>query len=126
MCESSCSAGELLDISVPCGKCGGPVGFGAKKCVKCGTKPSRDARAALRARLLASSDEFRELDAHVDSASVVLLLIALLHFAYGLIAFVVSQRAPVLSAADTTEAGALLGENLAIAGHLPRVLGIRA
>jgi hypothetical protein len=105
----------MLDISIPCEQCGGPIGFGLKKCGKCGTAPSRDARAALRARLMASSDEFRELDQHIGSASIVLMLIALLHFAYGSIAFVVSQRVPVVTAADMTEAGTLLAQNLAIA-----------
>ena len=102
----------MIDVSVPCVKCGQPIRFGVSRCAGCGTKPSPDARAALHERLAASSADYRDLQEHVSSARTVLLILAAVYVGYGTLSFFAQQTAPVLTPEDAALARAELLESL--------------
>jgi hypothetical protein len=82
----------MLEVTVPCEKCGKPVGFGSRTCRECGAPLSAAAKAALHARLLTSSNDYRELQNQVSSARTALLVASLMYLAVGLIASLASWR----------------------------------
>jgi len=104
----------MIDVSIPCEKCRQPVRFGPAKCPACGNVPSRDARLALRERLVASSADFRELQDQISSARTVLLILAAVYAGYGLLGFLAQARDLVSTAEDTALAIAGLVENILI------------
>jgi hypothetical protein len=73
---------RMLDVSLPCEGCGEAVGFGHRKCVRCGLRLSSAARSALRARLEASSEDYRELQAQILSGRTVLLVASLAYLGF--------------------------------------------
>lgn len=77
----------MLEVSVPCERCHAPVRFGQSTCARCGAKPSRDAKAALHARLAASSDDYRVLQDHISAGRTALLVATLVYVVLGAIAF---------------------------------------
>jgi hypothetical protein len=103
----------MLEISVPCQRCGSALRFGESRCKSCGSAPSRDVARALHERLLAASTDYRELQDNVSSTRAVLLIIALIHAASGVIAFVAQARSAFLPD-EMVEARARLAENLLI------------
>lgn len=98
----------MLEITVPCRSCGAPLGFAQSKCGGCARAPSRAERAALRARLSASSEDFRALDDQVSAARTVLLMVGLAYLAQAIFGLVFSRRAaftdPELDAAALAQA----------------------
>jgi len=88
----------MLDVNVPCGSCSAPIRFRDRVCPACGARVSPDLRSALEARLEASSADFRELKEHVGSASLVLLIVGLLHLGIGALIFIVERRADMVPA----------------------------
>lgn len=93
----------MLDVSVPCGSCSAPIRFRDRVCPACGARVSPDLRSALEARLEASSADFRELKENVGSASLVLLILALLHLGLGVLVFIVERRADLMPAEHGTD-----------------------
>jgi hypothetical protein len=81
----------MLLVTVPCEKCGAPLGFGLRKCPRCRAAVSRDARRALHARLAASSEDYRDLQNQISSARAALLVASLMYLVVGVIAFVGSS-----------------------------------
>jgi len=73
---------RMLDVSLPCEGCGEAVGFGHRKCVRCGLRLSSAARSALRARLEASSEDYRDLQAQILSGRTVLLVASLAYLVF--------------------------------------------
>jgi hypothetical protein len=69
-------------VSVPCEGCGEAIGFGQRKCKRCGQRLSGAARSALHARLAASSEDYRDLQAQILSGRTVLLIAALAYLAF--------------------------------------------
>lgn len=102
----------MLEVSVPCAGCGGPVGFGQSKCRACGVALSRDARLALHERLTASSSDYRELQDNISSARTVLLVIAVIYIAIGIIGYVVHGRSLVNSPEEDAVARGVLIESV--------------
>ena len=99
----------MLHVTVPCEKCGAPVGFGARKCARCGVGVSREAQRALHARLEASSEDYRDLQNQISSARSALLVASLMYLVVGAIAFLGSSRPdettpPVIAAAFLIDA----------------------
>jgi peptidoglycan/LPS O-acetylase OafA/YrhL len=77
----------MLQVTVPCEKCSAPVGFGPRKCPRCGASVSKDAKRALHARLAASSEDYRDLQNQISSARTALLVASLMYLVIGAIAF---------------------------------------
>jgi hypothetical protein len=72
----------MLDVSVPCEGCSEAVGFGQPRCPRCGLRLSSTARSALRARLEASSEDYRDLQAQILSGRTVLLVASLAYLVF--------------------------------------------
>lgn len=102
----------MIDISIPCETCQKPIRFGPAKCPGCGAVPSRDARAALHERLVASSADFRELQDQISSARSVLLILAVVYVGYGILGFLVQARDLVTTPEETAAATAMLVQNV--------------
>jgi hypothetical protein len=84
----------MIDVTVPCEKCGAGVGFGEGRCGKCRLKLPREGREALHARLEAASDDYRELQGQIRAARSVLLIACLVHLAIAVIAFLAASNTP--------------------------------
>jgi len=104
----------MIDVSVPCEKCRAPIGFRPSKCTRCGAIPSRDARAALRERLAASSADFRDLQDQISAARTVLLILALVYVGYGTLGFLAQLNALVSTADEAIAVRAALIQNVLI------------
>jgi len=72
----------MLEVSVPCEGCGEAVGFGQPRCTRCGLRLSRATRSTLHARLAASSEDYRDLQAQILSGRTVLLVAALAYLVF--------------------------------------------
>ena len=83
-------------------------------CPGCGAIPSRDARAALRERLVASSADFRDLQDQISAARTVLLILALVYVGYGALGFLAQSNALVSAAEEAIAARAALIQNVLI------------
>ena len=83
---------EMLQVTVPCEKCSGPVGFGSRKCPRCGASVSKDAKRAIHHRLAASSEDYRDLQNQISSARTALLVASLMYLVVGAIAFLGSSQ----------------------------------
>ena len=92
----------MLEVSLPCEGCAEPIGFGQAKCPRCGLRMSRAARNALHARLAASSEDYRDLQAQILSGRTVLLVAALAYLVFA------SFWGPELYAEWPPEEGSLL------------------
>ncbi|MGC4090594.1 MAG: hypothetical protein QM756_22530 [Polyangiaceae bacterium] len=106
-----------LDVSIPCAQCAQPVYFGQAQCSNCGTSLSSRARDALEERLAASSADYGELREQVGAARAALLVVALLHAAFGLIGFVSQVVSPLRVEGEDPALAWLLG-NLVLTGLL--------
>jgi hypothetical protein len=65
-----------LQVSIPCQSCAEPIGFAVDQCPTCSASVPNEIKAALLARLEASSSEFRELRNHTRSAITVLDMVS--------------------------------------------------
>jgi len=110
----------VSDISVPCPGCSEPLRFGDRACPSCRRAVPRASRAALDARLEAASGDFRDLKDHIRSASVTLVILALLYVGVGILAYLVeSSSEPALpTPQELLEARVSLATNLAVGAGL--------
>jgi Na+/proline symporter len=107
-----------LDVSVPCGTCGTPITFGVARCAKCGVVVARDVKAALHARLAASSADYRELQDRISSARTALLVASSMYLVFGVFAFVAAMTSPSTADEDAFARLVLATEALMVAGFL--------
>ena len=105
----------MLQISIPCQKCGKPIRFREYRCAACGAPLTRDGRRALHERLAAASSDYRALQDNISSARTVILIIAVSYAGYGLIQYLTSLTAPVNLPEELAQERALLVQNLLIA-----------
>lgn len=104
----------MLDVSVPCERCGAAIRFGNARCPSCTKTVTHDLRSALERRLHESSDDFRDLREQTRSASAVVLITALAYLASGVIGYLAHTRAVVRFAEDDAAAIAALVERSSI------------
>jgi hypothetical protein len=77
----------VLDVSVPCDGCAGPVHFGERACAACGCPISAVTGRAIERRLAAASPELRAINDNVATAKWWLFVLALLHVVFGALFF---------------------------------------
>ncbi|HEY8019810.1 MAG TPA: hypothetical protein VIH93_01840 [Thermoanaerobaculia bacterium] len=75
---------DPLEVTVPCPSCSAAVGFPGRLCRSCGAVVPAAVREALERRLEAADEDFRDGRAATRSASMILLLLALVSLGGGL------------------------------------------
>lgn len=101
---------------MPCQGCGEALGFGDQRCPKCSARPTRDVRDALHARLSAASADYRDLQDQISAARTVLLLLALVHLAVVVFAYLHVERTPFPAPELEASMRLLLLTDLALGG----------
>jgi hypothetical protein len=104
------------DISVPCASCTAPVGIAHAACSSCGARLPAELRASLLARLEAADEDYRDARERTRSASVLLLVVALLHLAVGVIYFMLQRSASMVETADSSAAALVASGQTLLAG----------
>jgi hypothetical protein len=74
---------ELLNVTVPCPSCAGPIGFPDRACPACKAETPSALRDALEARLEGADKDYGEGKAKLRAARSMLLLLSLLSVAMG-------------------------------------------